>query len=223
MIELQNFLKQVEETKEYIGPYLNLYQVHSATFDSGILTNTDVHKALHRCREENGWKIGLSVSGPNQDDIIREALKIYVPAADASEERKQPKRRVFDSVQCTYNILEQRPATALKEAHDAGMDIIVKEGLANGRALRHPKLLELSQKMACSPDQLALGAIVAQPWKPTVLSGAVTADQLRSNFASVEERLMATSEGKEILRELMEVCRVDSEVYWKERTQLKWN
>ena len=103
----QNFLKQVEETKANIGPYLNLYQVHSATFDSGILINTEVHEALHRCRVENGWKIGLSVSGPNQDEVIREALKIHVSNSD----EQQSPQRLFDSVQCTYNILEQHPVS----------------------------------------------------------------------------------------------------------------
>ena len=65
------------------------------------------------------------------------------------------------------------------------MDIIIKEGLANRRALRYPKLLELSQALDCPPDQLALGAILAQPFKSRVLSGAVTANQLRSNFGAL--------------------------------------
>lgn len=229
---LENFLKQVEETKEHIGPYLNLYQVHSATFDSGILTNADVHEALHRvCHVENGWNIGLSVSGPNQNDVIREAVKIQV-ASDG----EQQQQRLFDSVQCTYNILEQRPAEALAEAAAAGMDVIVKEGLANGRALRHPKLVELSQTLECEPDQLALGAILAQPFVPRVLSGAVSAEQLRSNLgafyltpkesavaAGVEDRLTSTTDGKEALEQLMAGCRMDSEMYWKDRGQLTWN
>jgi aryl-alcohol dehydrogenase-like predicted oxidoreductase len=96
---LENFLKQVQETSEHIGDYVKLYQVHSATFDSGILTNKDVHEALHKCREEKGWSIGLSVSGPSQDELIRQAMQIKVAG----------EHRLFDSVQCTYNILEQRP------------------------------------------------------------------------------------------------------------------
>ena len=216
---LQNFMKQVKETKEHIGPYLNLYQVHSATFDSGILTNTDVHEALHKCRTENGWSIGLSVSGPQQDELIREAMNIRVKSTNNGE-------RLFDSVQCTYNILEQRPSKALCEAHEAGMDIIIKEGLANGRALRHPALLELSNKLGCcEPDALALGAILAQPFQPRVLSGAVTGEQLRSNLSSldVQEKLTSTNDGKEILQQLMKECCMDSETYWKDRSALKWN
>jgi len=216
---LTNFLKQVEETKEHLGEYLNLYQVHSATFDSGILTNEEVHEALNKCREEKGWKLGLSVSGPNQDEIIREAMKITVAYNDYEE------RRLFDSVQCTYNILEQRPSPALLEAHDAGMDIIIKEGLANGRTLQHPKLIELAKKFDCASDALALGAILAQPFQPRVLSGAVSSEQLSSNLDAlkVSEKLTSTPEGKEILQQLMEGCKMESEEYWKDRTELKWN
>eukprot|EP00584_Thalassiosira_punctigera_P000623 CAMPEP_0172529130 /NCGR_PEP_ID=MMETSP1067-20121228/3293_1 /TAXON_ID=265564 ORGANISM="Thalassiosira punctigera, Strain Tpunct2005C2" /NCGR_SAMPLE_ID=MMETSP1067 /ASSEMBLY_ACC=CAM_ASM_000444 /LENGTH=376 /DNA_ID=CAMNT_0013313131 /DNA_START=10 /DNA_END=1140 /DNA_ORIENTATION=- len=243
---LKNFLKQVEETKANVGPYLNLYQVHSATFDSGILTNTEVHEAMHRCRVENGWNIGLSVSGPNQDELIREALKIHVSVAE--DEGGGGKRRLFDSVQCTYNVLEQRPGPALLEATEAGMDVIVKEGLANGRALRHPALLEEASRamignggLCSTPDRLALGAVLAQPFRPRVLSGAVTAEQLRSNLGALypvvameggdesvalqgaEEMLTTTEEGKEMLWRLMEGCRMESEEYWTDRSELKWN
>ena len=42
----ENFLKQVQETYELLGEYLDLYQIHSATFDSGILRDTRAHEAL---------------------------------------------------------------------------------------------------------------------------------------------------------------------------------
>lgn len=251
---VQNFLKQVEETKTNLGPYLNLYQVHSATFDSGILTNTIVHDAMHRvCRIENGWDIGLSVSGPDQDELIREALGVLVPVPEDDDDDggNEPPRRLFDSVQCTYNILEQRPAQALLEAHANGVDVIIKEGLANGRALLHPRLLELARSLDCEPDMLALGAVLSQPFMPRVLSGAVSVEQLRSNMGSlyyprmsakngdnggdvrtletssrrlgVEEMLTLTKEGRDGLRRLMSECRMESEEYWKDRSNLRWN
>ena len=227
---LENFMKQVEETKSHIGPYVNLYQVHSATFDSGVLTNTRLHEALHRiCRVDNGWSIGLSVSGPNQGDVIREALKLHVPICDDndtnSQQQQQTQQRLFDSVQCTYNILEQRPHEALIDAHKAGMDIIIKEGLANGRALLHPKLIQISHEMDCKPDQLALGAILSQPFHPRVLSGAVSVEQLGSNISSldVQEILSSTNAGQTYLHRLMCECSMESEAYWKDRSALKWN
>ena len=261
----QNFLRQVEETKANLGPYLDLYQVHSATFDSGILTNSRVHEALHRvCRVENGWGIGLSVSGPDQDALIREALGVRVPPAPEDDDDgggdnaggEDARRRgaaspprwpcLFDSVQCTYNILEQRPSEALLEAHASGVDVIVKEGLANGRALQHPRLLELSRALDCEPDQLSLAAVLSQPFRPRVLSGAVSAEQLRSNMGSLYPRsangvgdvrstetssrrsgvgqmLTSTKEGQDGLRRLMSECRMESEKYWKDRSDLRWN
>ena len=207
----ENFLKQIKETEEFIGEYVDLYQIHSATFESGILTDTKAHQALADCRKERGWLIGLSVSSPKQDEILREAMKIRVDDVP-----------LFDSVQCTYNLLEQRPGPALQEAHDAGMDIIIKEGMANGRALRHPAVLKYSKQLSCEPDQLALACILAQPFCPRVLSGAVTPEQLESNLKAAElsEKLQADPS---TLQEIMAATIVPSEAYWQERSALAWN
>eukprot|EP00978_Attheya_sp_CCMP212_P019299 scaffold53893_cov65-Attheya_sp.AAC.2 len=159
---VENFLKQIKETNEELGEYIDLYQVHSATFDSCILTNTTVHNALNECKKERGWSIGLSVSGPSQDEIIREAMKIK--ADDGS----------------------RLPLLVLNEASESGMNIIIKEGLANGHALRHPKLREWTQKLDCEVDQIALTCILEQPLKARVLSGAITPEQLPSNLEAME-------------------------------------
>eukprot|EP00542_Grammatophora_oceanica_P022219 CAMPEP_0194040062 /NCGR_PEP_ID=MMETSP0009_2-20130614/12120_1 /TAXON_ID=210454 /ORGANISM="Grammatophora oceanica, Strain CCMP 410" /LENGTH=334 /DNA_ID=CAMNT_0038683083 /DNA_START=38 /DNA_END=1042 /DNA_ORIENTATION=+ len=209
-----NFLKQVEETNEFIGEFVDLYQVHSATFESGILTDERVHAALSKCKDERGWMLGLSVSGPNQGDILKEAMKLK-----STTESEKP---LFDSVQCTYNILEQGAGEALQVAHDSGMDIIIKEGLANGRALRLPSLKDYAAQLDCAPDQLALGCILAQPFEPRVLSGAVTPEQLTSNFGAQDVAAKLRNEPG-LLEEIMKECRVESEPYWKERSALSWN
>ena len=208
----ENFLKQVKETEEYLGEYVDLYQIHSATFESGILTDSRAHRALANCRKERGWKIGLSVSSPAQSDVIREAMRIRVD--------DEP---LFDSVQCTFNVLEQRPGPALLEAREAGLDIIIKEGLANGRALRNPVMLNYAKKLACEPDQLALGCILAQPFQPRVLSGAVTPEQLESNWKAVEIARILQEDDSVLLNEIMMACVVNSEDYWNERAALAWN
>jgi aryl-alcohol dehydrogenase-like predicted oxidoreductase len=41
--------------------------------------------------------------------------------------------RMFDAVQTTWNLLEPSSADALAKAHAAGITVIVKEALANGR------------------------------------------------------------------------------------------
>ena len=182
-----------------MGEYIDLYQIHSATFESGVLENDQVHAALDQCRRERGWKIGLSVSSPQL--LVGDQL-------------------LFDSVQCTYTLLEQRPGPALQTAHDRGMDIIIKEGLAHGRVLRHPVVLRYSKLLSCEPDQLALAVILSQPLQPRVLSGAVTPEQLDSNFQAIS---VHQKKNPTLLKEIMEACVVPSEEYWTERAALEWN
>ena len=188
-----------------------MYQIHSATFESGILEDVRAHEALHDCRERRGWAIGLSVTSPKQSEVLLAALSIKVNG-----------RRLFDSVQCTYNLLEQRPALALQQAHDVGMDIIIKEGLANGRVLRHPAVLKYSERLGCQPDQLALACILAQPFRPRVLSGAVTPEQLTSNLLASEIADQLKND-QSLLQEIMESCAMESDAYWNERSALPWN
>ena len=210
---VEQFLKQVEETNELVGEYVKLYQVHSATFESGILTNVQAQEALHKFRTERGWCIGLSVSGPNQADVIRAAMNLKAGSSNDP---------LFDSVQCTFNLLEQRPGPALQEAHDAGMDIIIKEGMANGRIFKHTSIQKFANHLKCDVDQLAMGCILAQPFRPRVLSGAVTPDQLISNFKS-QNLVDRLKDDPELLASIMRSCVMTSEDYWNERSALAWN
>ena len=41
--------------------------------------------------------------------------------------------RLFDGVQATWNLLERSAGPALAEAHAAGLGVVLKEALANGR------------------------------------------------------------------------------------------
>jgi aryl-alcohol dehydrogenase-like predicted oxidoreductase len=208
---VDNFVKQMKETAEFLGEYINLYQIHSATFESGVMDNSDVHKALHQCKQDHGWAIGLSVSSPKQDEVIRRAMELQVDGT-----------KLFDSVQCTYNILEQKPGPALLDAHNSGMDIIIKEGLANGRALQNPAVLEFAKKLKCEPDQLALACILVQPFQPRILSGAVTTEHIESNWKAQEvaEKLR---EDPSLLSNIMDASRMDSDQYWSDRSSLAWN
>ena len=206
-----NFLKQVEETYALIGEYVGLYQIHSATFESGVLDDDDVHKALHKCKNDRGWAIGLSVSSPKQGEVLKRAMQIQVDG-----------QKLFDSVQCTYNLLEQSAGSSLLEAHKSGMDIIIKEGLGNGRILKNDVVIKYAKRLSCTPDVLALACILAQEFQPRVLSGSVTPDQLLSNLKASEiaEKLR---EDSELLTEIMNKCVMKSEAYWSERAALQWN
>ena len=215
----ETFHRQLDETIECLGEYVELYQIHSATFESGVLRNTTIHEALERCKTEQGWKIGLSVSSPKQGDVLREAMTL----------RMKDGKPLFDSVQCTYNLLEQNAGDALMAAHEAGIDIIIKEGLANGRLLSNEFLVNACNgsdwKSAgqVTPDALALACILAQPFQPRVLSGAATVDHLVSNFNCIELAEELINEKQDLLSDLMKQCKISSGDYWKDRSALAWN
>ena len=123
---------------------------------------------------------------------------------------------------CTFNVMEQKPGLALKEAADAGMGIIIKEGMANGRVFQSQKLSNYAKELSCEVDQLALAFILAQDFHPRVLSGAVTAEQLASNWRALEVADSLLS-NPSLLEQISADCAVGSEAYWDERTALAWN
>jgi aryl-alcohol dehydrogenase-like predicted oxidoreductase len=155
--------RQIGESRATLGEYLDLYQIHSATLESGVLEDPAVLAELNTLRS-SGLKIGISVSGPRQAEVIRRALRVEVDGVNP-----------FQSVQATWNVLEPSAGPALAEAHQAGWGVIIKEALANGRL--------------ASQDRVAMAAALANPWVDVVLSGAVTVDQLQSNAMAATVRL----------------------------------
>lgn len=115
--------RQAAESRQLLGDYLKLYQIHSATLESGVLTNEAVLTELARLRREEGMAIGLSLSGPQQGDTLRRALAVC--DADGAP--------LFDAVQATWNLLEPSAAPALAEAKAAGLFVIIKEAAHDGR------------------------------------------------------------------------------------------
>ena len=118
---LAAFERQLAESLESLGRYLSLYQIHSVTAESKTLEDDALIDAIAKLRER-GIRAGLSVSGAGQDVAIRRSLEV-----------RRDGERVFDSVQATWNLLERGAESALQDAHDAGMKVVVKETLANGR------------------------------------------------------------------------------------------
>jgi aryl-alcohol dehydrogenase-like predicted oxidoreductase len=86
--------RQTAETRTLLGDHLDLYQIHSATLDSGVLEDQAVLAELTRLHEE-GLVIGLSSSGPAQAATIRRALELTTAGAAP-----------FACVQATWNLLE---------------------------------------------------------------------------------------------------------------------
>ena len=106
--------RQIKESRSLLGRQLNLYQIHSATLDSGVLENKQVLTQLAALKED-GLLIGLSLSGSKQAATLRQAMTIRLDG-----------RLLFDSVQATWNLMERSVEPALQEAHTAGMGVIVK-------------------------------------------------------------------------------------------------
>lgn len=207
--------RQISESRALLGDHLDLYQIHSATLDSGVLDNQAVLDELARLRQE-GLRIGLSLSGPKQPETLRRAMNIEVSG-----------RRLFSTVQATWNLLEPSAGAALQEAHAAGIGVIVKEALANGRltprndrpdfASQRRLLDELAADLGVGIDGLALAAALAQPWAGVVLSGAATVDQLRANLDAFSVDWNDDIAGR--LQPLVET----PETYWAIRGNLNWN
>lgn len=118
---LATYLRQRAETDALLGDRLDLYQIHSVTPDSPALTDKELHARLAALAAD-GVSVGLSTSGPGQSEAIRAALTVTVDG--------EP---LFRTVQATYNALETSAGPALAEAHAAGLTVIVKEAMANGR------------------------------------------------------------------------------------------
>ncbi|WP_367324434.1 aldo/keto reductase [Streptomyces sp. HUAS ZL42] len=205
---LETYERQRAETAALLGDRLDLYQIHSVTPDSPALTDKELHAKLAEAAAQ-GTTIGFSTSGPAQADAIRAALAVTVEG--------EP---LFRTVQSTYNVLETSAEPALAEAHDAGLTVIVKEGMANGR-LADPyapdALKSVAAETSLGCDAVALALILRRPWAGVVLSGAATTVQLASNLHAAVVDL--DEDQLDRLSALVE----DPEAYWERRGQLPWH
>jgi len=194
--------RQIAETRALLGDRLALYQIHSATLETGVLEDRAVLDRLAALRDE-GVAIGFTTSGPGQAATIRRALEVGS----------------FDAVQSTWNLHERSAEDALAEAHAAGLQVIVKEALANGRLTDRdgdPRLLELAGEAGTTADALALAAALAQPWSTVVLSGAATVGTLRANLAAREMHPTVAADAR------LDALREDPDAYWSHRSGMRW-
>jgi len=223
---LPTFTRQLAESVERLDGFLSLYQIHSVTADGKTLDDNALIDAIARLRER-GIRAGFSVSGEGQDVAIRRALEV-----------RRDGERVFDSVQATWNLLERGAESALVEAKSAGMKVVVKEVLANGRlaggerrearGAKTPnrdeafyaqveRAREIAKAQGTPLELLAYAMALARPWADFVLTGAATVNQVRSTISAKD--LPYDADLDEQLREIV----VSPADYWRARSSFKWN
>jgi aryl-alcohol dehydrogenase-like predicted oxidoreductase len=128
---------------------------------------------------------------------------------------------LFDVVQITYSVLDQRLADQFfARAHEAGVGIVARSVLLKGALTERaehlpPHLNELrlrsrsfrelitANKLGATPAQVAIAFALAQPAIHAVLIGVRTEDELRSNLHSL------TVELNDSLRQQFESLRLD--------------
>ena len=153
----------------------------------------------------SGVSIGLTVTGARQAETIDRALEIGG----------------FDTVQATWNLLEQSAGSALRAAHAAGMAVLIKEPLANGRLTARGDVADLADAAfaaGTTPDALALAVVLAQPWADVVLSGAASVNEVKSNLTA-----LALQPDRQLVERLLDTIHQDSFSYWQMRAALTWN
>ena len=201
--------RQIVESWGQLGAHLSIYQIHSVTTESPVLRDAQVLDMLARLRAM-GIRIGLTASGDRQAEVIRRAMEV-----------RRDGERVFDVVQATWNLLERGAEQALCEAHMAGLTVVVKEALANGRLAepdgQRERLRAVAARLGVTPDQVAIAAVLARPWVDVVLSGAATVSQLESNV-----RACAIAWDPAIETFLAPLA-MSSHEYWALRRSFVWN
>lgn len=207
--EQWNFSKQ-------LLPHLKVYQIHSATLETGVLENKDVLDKLAFLKNEYNLKIGITTSGTNQVEVIKKGLDVLVDGGP-----------LFDIFQVTYNFLDQSLLTVSEELIQKNKSIIIKEALANGRIFSNKNyphynkmysfLEQLASKHNVGADAIALKYCLQTIPESIVLSGASNSNQLQENLKANSFSLS----NDEI--EKLKSFKVSPDVYWKERKQLQWN
>lgn len=202
------------EVSQLLLPELKIYQIHSATLESGVLQNEAVLNQLHQIKKQTNVQIGISSSGDNQKEIILEALNVKVE-----------NEYLFDSFQVTYNILEQSSLEVLNTLKSKNKTIIIKEALANGRIFNQENkavysLLDtLSKKYNVGIDAIAIRFVIESIEPDFVLSGASNTKQLEQNLKALNKDLSFTA----VELNQLKLLRRNPKSYWDERSRLTWD
>lgn len=197
------FRRQLDETRELLGSQLGLYQIHSVTPDSPALDDDQLLSELGSLRDD-GVAIGLSTSGANQAEVLNVVPEIVIDG-----------RPLFSAVQTTWNLLETSTSEAIAALAEAGVVVIIKEALANGRLTSAGDQPATATNVDATPDAIALAAAKQFVASDIVLSGALTIEHLRSNLAAQEIDSLDTSTTTPVA--------IEPDLYWSQRSELSWS
>jgi aryl-alcohol dehydrogenase-like predicted oxidoreductase len=203
---LGRFTQQWAESRDLLGDRIAVYQVHSLTPDSAVFADAELLAALAELGDQ-GVRVGFSTSGPRQPETVDRALALEVDG-----------RPVFTAVQSTWNVLEPSARSALRQAHDAGAHVLVKETVANGRLAVDPPapVGRIAEHHGVAPAAVAIATVLAEPWADTVLVGPSSVRQLSDNL---DARTVQLTEDD--LTELSELAE-SPDAYWSTRAALAW-
>jgi aryl-alcohol dehydrogenase-like predicted oxidoreductase len=209
-------LKEQWNFSKQLLPYFKVYQIHSTTFETGVLENEAILNELNRLKKEHHLKIGITTTGTNQVEVIKKALAILVHG-----------KPLFDVFQVTYNFLDQSLIEIIDELNEQNKSIVIKEALANGRVYKnenYPKykkmyaiLENLATKHKVGVDAIALKYCSQTIPNSIVLSGASSTNQLQENL-----KVNSFSLSDNDIQQLNSL-KVTPDFYWNERKQLQWN
>mgnify|MGYP006078573867 FL=1 len=212
---LGQLIKQWKVSRKLL-PNLSTLQIHSATFETGILENEAVLQKLAHLKSTFGIKIGLTTTGDNQTEVLREAVEVTID--------DDP---LFEVFQITYNILDQSLLEVLDLIDVNNNRIVIKEALANGRLFPNTNysayknmyvaLEQLAEKYKVGIDAIALQFCVQTIHPFVVLSGASEISQLKENLKVNEFQLLAEEVSQ------LKSFNIDAIDYWSERKRLGWN
>ena len=212
---LEKLQEQWQVSKQLL-PYLKVYQIHSATLETGVLENEAVLKYLAFLKNTHHIKMGISTTGANQVEVIKKALSVKVDGD-----------MLFDVFQVTYNLLDQ----SLKEVSSLllkeNKTVVIKEALANGRIFRNENypnyntmytaLERLANVHHVGVDAICLQYAAQTIPGSTVLSGASNREQIQENL-KMNGFVLSQLELEELSS-----FKVDATQYWAERKDLQWN
>ncbi len=201
---------------KHLLPYLTTYQIHSATFETGVLENEEILNRLAALKAEYGLKIGLTTTGAHQLAVLKKALAVEINGD-----------LLFEVFQVTYNVFDQSLAVVVPYFEHNNRRLVIKEALANGRVFpnkkyrdyepAYQKLQELAKKYDVGIDAIALNFCINSLPVYKVLSGAAIPSHLSDNLKADQIELSE----KDL--QSLKVLAISPEKYWKERKQLGWN